>query len=53
METDLYIGGVCGFMGLRPERVYDDHGVREDSYERNKMDCLTNITIDMFCVQKA
>lgn len=26
METDEYIGGVCGYMGLRVENVYDEAG---------------------------
>ena len=26
LETDETIGGVCGFMGLKPEREYDDDG---------------------------
>jgi len=37
-------------MGLRPERVYDDHGIREDGYDKSKVDCVTNLLIDIFCV---
>jgi chitin synthase len=28
MEADRNIGGVCGFMGLRVENVFDDSGSR-------------------------
>jgi hypothetical protein len=28
MEADPDVGGVCGFMGLKPEMVVSDLGVR-------------------------
>lgn len=33
METDKNIGGVCGFMGLKCERIVDDSGYHDKSYD--------------------
>ena len=33
METDKDIGGVCGYMGLKPERNMDEAGHYIDGYD--------------------
>ena len=36
METDKNIGGVCGYMGLKPVRTIDDNGYINIKKKLNK-----------------
>jgi chitin synthase len=48
MEADKNIGGTCGFMGLKPENVYDDAGHREDGYDKKYVDSCTDFMLSWF-----
>ena len=48
MERDKNVGGVCGYMGLKIERVGDDEEVSEDS-----VDCMTALCMKIFDIQRA
>jgi len=50
METDDNIGGVCGFMGLRLENVFNEAGIREDGYEGDKVDGISDFFNTIFDV---
>lgn len=53
MEADKNLGGVCGFMGLRPERNTDDKGERLDGFDMSKVDWLSAWVHSFFDIQKA
>lgn len=48
MEADKNIGGVCGFMGLRPERNIDDSGKRLDAFRPEDVDWMSKILHSFF-----
>lgn len=50
MQADRNIGGVCGFMGLNVENVYDDGGERADGYDERHVDCCSNFLNSYFDV---
>ena len=50
MQADKNIGGVCGFMGLNVENVYDDGGERADGYDERHVDCCSNFLNSYFDV---
>ena len=51
METDKDIGGVCGYMGLKPERNMDEAGHYIDGYDPDKNDSLSNFCTKLFSIQ--
>jgi len=52
METDKDIGGVCGYMGLKPERNMDEAGHYIDGYDPDKNDSLSNFCTKLFLFSK-
>ncbi|KRW98488.1 hypothetical protein PPERSA_03319 [Pseudocohnilembus persalinus] len=52
MELNKNCGGVCGFMGLRPERIIDDEGKRLDQLDY-RVDFISRMFHQFFNIQKA
>jgi len=48
MEYDPKIGGICGFMGVKEERVYDRFGVRTDDFQSEIIDPVSQLFSYMF-----
>ena len=53
METDKNIGGVCGYMGLKPERNTDEQGYFTDGYEPDEVDVLSDFFVNNISIQMA
>jgi len=54
METDKNIGGVCGYMGLKPERNTDESGKFIDGYKPDEVDVLSDFLVNnIFDIQMA
>lgn len=50
MEYDKNLGGVCGFMGLRPERVISEGGDDVSGFKRDKVDWLSALLHRIFSI---
>ena len=50
METDKNIGGVCGYMGLKPDRNTDDTGYYTDGYNPDKIDFISDFFANLFSI---
>ena len=48
MERDKNIGGVCGFMSLRSERIVNDQGERLDNLDSEKIDFVSKFLHSFF-----
>ena len=53
METDKNIGGVCGYMGLKPERNTDEAGYFTDGYNPKKIDFFSDLLVNLISIQQA
>ena len=53
METDKNIGGVCGYMGLKPERNTDESGYFTDGYDPKEVDVLSDFVANNISIQMA
>ena len=53
METDKNIGGVCGYMGLKPERNTDEAGYFTDGYNPEKIDFISDLLVNLISIQQA
>lgn len=42
-EYDSNVGGVCGYMGLRTDRLYDDFGDRADGIEEEDLGFFSRV----------
>lgn len=52
-ESDSQVGGVCGYMGLYPEPIVDEFGVRVDQDTYKELDDLSKFCMIFFDIQKA
>jgi hypothetical protein len=48
MRRHQEVGGVCGYMSLKAEKVED-----EEMHKDEDLDCLTSIILNVFDIQKA
>lgn len=48
MEVDTGVGGVCGYMGLRIERLEDSDILRDE-----EIDCFSNLFLKFVDIQRA
>jgi hypothetical protein len=48
MRRHPKVGGVCGYMSLKAEKVEDD-----EMHKDEDLDCLTSIIVNVFDIQKA
>jgi chitin synthase len=48
MKNKPSVGGVCGYMGLKLEKVEDHEAITSES-----VDCLTNLTLFFVDIQRA
>lgn len=48
MVNNSEVGGVCGYMGLKLEKVEDDEGIPSED-----LDFLTNLTLYFVDIQRA
>ncbi|KAL4487126.1 hypothetical protein ABPG72_001578 [Tetrahymena utriculariae] len=53
LETDKDIGGVCGFMGIKLQNVYNESGERTDNFDQKNVDWLSQLYEEAFSIQKA
>ena len=68
MDTYENVGGVCGFMRIRLENLYNDSGIRgkfffprlkyiylclDDDYDPQYIDCFSDKLLSCFNLQKA
>lgn len=53
LESDSQIGGACGYMGLNPEPIIDEFGVRCDQDTYAELDFLSRFLMNFFDIQKA
>ena len=53
METDKNIGGVCGYMGLKPQKNTNDAGHFTDDYNPEKIDFFSDLFVNLFSIQQA
>lgn len=52
-ECDKQVGGVCGYMGLYPEPIVDEFGVRVDQDTYKELDFFSKFCMIFFDIQKA
>ena len=52
-ECDKQVGGVCGYMGLYPEPIVDEFGVRVDQDTYKELDFFSKFCMIFFNIQKA
>ena len=52
-ECDKQVGGVCGYMGLYPEPIVDEFGVRVDEDTYKELDFFSKFCMIFFDIQKA
>jgi hypothetical protein len=50
MEAYPDVGGCCGFMGLKPERIFNDYGQREDGLETDDIDLISELFSELFSI---
>lgn len=48
MERNEKVGGVCGYMGLRIERLEENEEVKDE-----QIDCITSLCMKMVDIQRA
>ena len=48
MQQSPKVGGVCGYMGLKIERLDEGEQVKDES-----IDCITSLCMKLFDVQRA